>query len=109
MQEAGMSIDSMPAGREMDALVAEKVMGWRLDDDGFWTLIADPMCQASKPKAYSSDIALAWEVVEKMGRPCNLTFHHDGRWAMQFGGSGSGLGDTAPLAISRAALKAVRV
>ena len=47
-----MNYDEMPAGREMDALVAEKVM-------------ADPPGQVW-PRAYSTDIATAWEVAEKM-------------------------------------------
>jgi hypothetical protein len=78
-----MSIDEMPAGREMDVLVAEKVMGWHLWDwekgdldcacgkthyapqdigIGYY-----PRC-AEEPEGYlsfSTDIAAAWELVEK--------------------------------------------
>ena len=77
----------MEAGRELDALVAEKVMGWRLvkrgrrvatgsdyqkpgmevggfrgnDDARRWISHVCP--------EYSTDIAAAWEVVEKMDHP----------------------------------------
>lgn len=61
------------AGRELDALVAEKVMGWAFHPE------RDPMFQWEapsphghwhpyrfEPSPYSSDIAAAWDVVEKM-------------------------------------------
>ena len=42
----------MKPGRELDALVVEKVMGWK------WL--------SGNPWAPSTDIAAAWEVLEKM-------------------------------------------
>lgn len=51
----------MVAGRELDALVAEKVMGSivRIPEDGSGiTLTFDP-------PPYSTDISAAWEVLEK--------------------------------------------
>lgn len=87
-----MSSD-VPVGRELDALVAERVMGWKwmpLDkhfhrtecavDDGVIAsahlrddsvLRADthvgPYC--SPPPRYSTDIAAAWEVLEHVSSP----------------------------------------
>lgn len=46
-------VDKMQAGREMDALIAEKVMGYRAAD-----IVSVP--------EYSTHIAAAWQVVERM-------------------------------------------
>ena len=69
----------MEAGRELDALVAEKVMGWSYQDfpDGpcphvkHWYATSpcpndamDPSWRGRLP-CFSTDIAAAWEVVEK--------------------------------------------
>jgi hypothetical protein len=105
-----MTIDltTLPAGRELDAIVAERVMGWvpgaGFSADTYW--------------AFSTDIAEAWKVVGAM----NL------RHAMRFPEFLSALQDialddpamwrsslawffahpsTAPLHICRAALAAV--
>ena len=81
-----MQIDDMPAGRELDALVAEKVMGWRItawNDGEPWGnrevfppfepingIPADCDCishsEAGEPPHYSTDIAAAWEVFQKV-------------------------------------------
>lgn len=64
----------MKPSRELDSLVAEKVMGWKpgtsvgADGDGYWD------AGFYKPNGtftthippYSTDIAAAWEVVEKL-------------------------------------------
>jgi len=79
------TILNMPAGREMDALVAEKVMEWQrirnwhgqpIADgwvgfwDGEWIVwIERPLSDEedqSKPWQPSTDIAAAWKVVEKV-------------------------------------------
>ncbi len=112
-------IYAMPAGGEMDCLIAEKVMGWWLEAH---------MCNPPIPVAYmnpkdrawyrkaedwapSTNIAHAWEVVERMivlGKMFSMGSHgHDNEdWSAIFGSIG-GYADTAPLAICRAALKAV--
>ena len=57
--------DEMPAGRELDALVAEKVMGRETTHwtDGF----GDTGVTFFAPvEPYSTDIAAAWEVVERI-------------------------------------------
>ena len=130
-------IDALPAGREMDALVAEKVMGRKayyhagqrygclcpLDGDDDISL-----CKGG----LSVCIAAAWEVVEwfikyiKAGRaahpahvgPDEVILRIDPkRRVHRFGGrtddpeygymEWTSAADTAPLAICRAALKAV--
>jgi hypothetical protein len=82
----------MEAGREMDALIAEKVMGqtdfshvgffWSegTTEDGKdgWDGFQCPRCNAADRdtgkccKHYSTDIKAAWEVVEKITSKCNI-------------------------------------
>ena len=103
------AIDEMPAGRELDALVAEKVMGW----DHY------PSKHEIVP-AYSTDIAAAWEVVEKMRSDdwwaqiaqdntdiwdAKLWRGEPDRWFPTMETYGNA--PTAPLAICRATLKTV--
>jgi hypothetical protein len=121
-----MNYDEMPAGREMDALVAEKVMGYRWlkvngikalfppdlkPSDVDWFPEDDPLDLVRWP--YSTDIAAAWEVVEHNH---DVSVEHRAMsstpWAVTFqrhmdGTEFTGFADTAPLAICRAALKAV--
>jgi hypothetical protein len=122
-----IDIDTMPAGREMDALIAERVMGWKwmgIDHETL-AMLLDPTARRhpawreypDRPHSsdwdayvphYSTDIAAAWEVVEAMqseSRP-------DAEW-IHFAAAIDGVnlltetaGDAA-LAICRAALKAV--
>ena len=72
-----MKIGEMEVGRELDALIAEKVMGWEkcftpfqketdaapkgwiADKDGVWT------SRISTPK-FSEDIEAAWEIAKKL-------------------------------------------
>lgn len=99
----------MEAGRELDALVAEKVMGLPIEGTKLsqysWT-----------HPPYSTDIAAAWEVAEaaKLFTKKMLVLAHDGRnWIVceEVTPSGPhhiyGSGDTAPLAICKAALEAI--
>src|SRR5437763_10661229 len=62
-------------GRELDALVAERVMGWAVERN---TVDSEPIVMFSKPgeyygpvPPYSTDIAAAWEVVEKLSMAPN--------------------------------------
>ena len=76
-----MRIDEMPAGRECDALVAEKVMGYTLSE---LSLPAYPKYKlfdiesgefsgyVKEVPHYSTDIADAWEVVKRMPIPFKL-------------------------------------
>lgn len=60
----------LDAGRELDAIVAEKVMGWGRDGARLWP----PGVKRSKwphgisAPAYSTDISAAWDAVRAMSR-----------------------------------------
>ncbi len=115
-----MTIDEMPAGPELDALVAKA-----LDPDCTVSMAAigendEDILAVWKwnglrdwiplPK-FSTDIAAAWEVVEKLNRSKRrvaLCFTRSLGWSVILPGpDDSTHSDTAPLAICRAALKAV--
>ena len=75
-----MNVNEMKPGRELDALVAEKVMGWRRVSEGepyFWPTpemmnrikeqYPDVLAVDYFPAPlFSTDIAASWEVVEKL-------------------------------------------
>lgn len=78
----------MEAGRELDALVAEKVMGW-VREQGFllppvgdprrnWAAIWDEQGLPDWLPDYSFEIAAAWEVVERMKE---LTKYNGQTWS----------------------------
>jgi hypothetical protein len=122
---------AMQPGRELDALVAEKVMGWA----ELWTdsknYMAYPPCEqkftigeAERHPVwpYSTDIAAAWEVVEKIKHMNLYIATHvpaDGRITCIVDDDINGeltcdevkeyqvVADTAPEAICKAALLAV--
>lgn len=110
----------MNAGRELDALVAEKVMGWtfRTFPEGVCPNVKHWYCgeQYVLMKPFSTDIAAAWRVVEKLvsdGRV--FIVKGDGLRDGDFNPKWTVLCDnhprtdaaTAPLAICLAALQAV--
>lgn len=124
----------MKAGRELDALIAEKVMGWEAVNDELeiakregnpdlvdsqrwhrrkvWFKGNEKMAceECGTLPAYSTDIAAAWEVVEKADLWSLYGSIGDGpyRACIQFEDrEGLMTADTAPLAICLAALKAV--
>ena len=91
----------MKLGPELDRLIAEKVMGWPADE---W----HQSCNDCTKWSPSTNIAHAWEVVEKLRNIMVGPWTH-GRWAacaMQDGDWFS-VADTAPHAICLAALKSV--
>jgi hypothetical protein len=114
----------MNTGRELDALVAEKVMGWRDVSDGYGTPPEATLWEAIHIiPHYSTDIAAAWQVVERM-RDQGWTSHYtdlslDSRepWhSWHFTGTTppngptlSAQASTVPHAICLAALRAVGV
>jgi hypothetical protein len=65
-----MDTNQMPAGREMDALVAEKIMGWakhpHTDSPTFWWEGPTKSYLIGDLPHYSTDISNAWEVLEEM-------------------------------------------
>ena len=117
----------MMAGRELDALVAERVMGWKRPTREFqpWDKTGEGMvlCTPHELPRFSEDIAAAWQVVERL--------HSEGwmlrLWLTDYGWHASFLhssiredddsrlvevsagaqNDTAPLAICLVALMAV--
>ena len=140
MKGAGdMNIDEMPAGREIDALIEKYVFnkmpkcGCFADDtyngecvgadNASDCLLAEQKLKKQKeipgdckywrtkePESYSTDIAAAWSVVEKMhSKNFYLRYFYDGRYGCYFTEPPREVayGETAPLAICRAALKAV--
>ena len=122
--------DEPLAGPDLDALIAEKVMGleWRPwkpygAPEGWFPKGAptydwrDENGHAHNPEGYKSDlplysfdIAAAWEVVGssacEYGHKFSLEYEHD-VWYACVSGMYEAQADTAPLAICRAALKAV--
>ena len=105
----------MKAGREIDALVAEKVMGfgyryssWR----GIYVAVGEV-------PHYSTRIQDAWLVVERLmekGWSCNIVYHDPGDCLCEFWGGKEGNKHwreianhlpSVPLAICLVALKAV--
>jgi hypothetical protein len=106
------------AGRELDALVAVTLMGVTLvSEDAGIRPAAMSYQKPSEVLPYSTDVAAAWQVVERMrARGFALELHYEFGWSRQWVAdfsndgwlsTGEQLGDTAPLAICRAALAAV--
>lgn len=137
-------VSELPAGRELDALVAEHVFGTAIltreamEAEAVRVWVEQPQCTkffwgftawrgddgtiqcAQDFEPYSTDIAAAWDVVEKLGRDgftCDIQWKGAGRnyeftaeasfdkWTPPQSGHAVG---SAPLAICRAALKTVR-
>lgn len=121
------------AGKEMDALIAEKVMGWEVTGVLYNSEADDSGLPVMSPERYqgvatryhevfmwspSTRIADAWQVVEKMGC-CHIEIVHWGdsdTWQVNIGGTEArrsytmpqdNWAATTPLAICRAALAAV--
>ncbi len=113
----------MNPGRELDALVAEKVMGWKSFGE-HWAIPgeANDIRRVHKKVHWrpSEDISAAWQVVSHMKSQSNGLFGFmvdlrlSEEWDAEFDmydeqESYKATGDTAPHAICLAALKAVGV
>lgn len=107
---------NMPAGREIDALIAERVMGWTRSHRGargtqFYDVPGWGVRSEGAIPDFSTKIAAAWLVVEKMTErddgDCGLITTVRG-WSCEFGAASMKYAnaETAPLAICRAALLA---
>ena len=110
---------NMSAGREMDMLVGEKVMGWIYNQLGdAWIREGQPWvgCDAFHP---STDISAAWDVVEKLHSDFSIDLSYDDpqtiepiKWCCELYAKSEpyqdyeARADSAPLAICRAALLA---
>lgn len=120
----------MDAGRELDALIAEKVFGLNLENGWLRSQNGDPKYWQNKNNEfitdsfapYSTDIKDAWEVVEKvktqLGEDAIVIWFKNGEWTvvvedfnyLELSGLNSkawASAKTAPHAICLAALKAV--
>lgn len=107
----------MKSGRELDALVAEKVMGFEIANytgerhKGVPVIRVNDLSKAVlAAKPYSTDISAAFEVVEKMNHV--VLTGGSGEWEAQMWSDNeefSARSNTAPHAICLAALKACGV
>jgi hypothetical protein len=104
----GFSMTDLQPGRELDALVAEKVMG--IPTEWLGTYVGD---EEIPLPAYSTDWRAAGLVLEKLGIDIELKREVDyfSEWSCWLGdedeGREVGYGKTGPHAISLAALEAV--
>lgn len=116
----------MEAGRDLDELIAEKVMGLspcvfrmtgQISASTLWNCKHDdcrncyPKNKDAPMKSYSTDISAAWQVVEKMNCWMDLIHQTDGNYVVAFVTKEDQVYQvrkkTAPFAICRAALLAV--
>lgn len=70
-------IFAIPAGRPLDCLVVEHVMGWKEVKDSLhgWTGLAPAGWGRFPVPFFSTDIAEAWEVVDKLrAEDCQVVF-----------------------------------
>lgn len=114
--------------REIDALVAEKVMGWKPRDSEFVPWVDSEGTGVSCLPEFSYDVAEAWRVVEEVAEYDRLGFsiehlceNSGEKWIAHFPttsvpdceemdpDANEAEADTAPMAICLAALKAVGV
>lgn len=113
-----MQTDELLAGRELDMLIAEKVMGQTVREEHHkdfpQTVVCRWISETEMLPGYSTDISAAWEIIEHL-RPWRFNLERMNRtagseWRADFDNRPSifsGYGDTAPLAICRAALAAL--
>ena len=109
-------MEEMQAGRKLDAIIAEKVMGLSYDRpqaEKYGAYYTDVVGQ-QEVKRYSTDIAAAWEVATKL----KMTVSHSGeKWEayswedainhkIEYG-QPTAVSNSAPHAICLAALKVV--
>jgi hypothetical protein len=103
---------AMPAGRELDVLVAEKVMGWEVRGRYFMTPEGIRTHEETSYTGFSPSISIsaAWEVVEKFYYS-DIRKVNGVKWAAWVGrGNGqshNATADTAPEAMCKAALLTV--
>jgi hypothetical protein len=106
----------MKAGRELDALIAEKVMGFDIVPGPGELGIKVNITECRRIPPYSKNIAAAWEVVKSFGGRFEFSLEEDQGELMPWIASFSRLdasdmasaeAETAPHAICLAALRAV--
>ncbi|WP_199614694.1 BC1872 family protein [Paenibacillus alkalitolerans] len=108
---------AMKPGRELNTLIAEKVMGWKIQSyDDLPDVTPEPdwvsenvvFCSMSEWEP-STDISAAWEVLEKSRKSGEVSMWTDknGKWACEIGYWIYDDCDNVPEAICKAALLAV--
>ena len=109
--------NKMEVGKELDELIATKVMGWHKGDKNYWydaneypTLFIEDRYSGAIGSHPSTAIYSAWEVVDKLSKEWKhfeMVRYPGGRYKANFTGNtvDYGYGDTAPEAICEAALK----
>lgn len=109
-----MPENDLPAGPELDRLIAEKAIGWRWNEHQNWYEGSGGGTGRVRTSfAPSQNISDAWEVVEAL-KAAEWTFEmvSEVRWYVHLGHDehhdARGEAETAPLAICRAALAAAR-
>lgn len=116
----------MQKSRELDLFMAQKVLGHKTHNDKNGRPFESLASGQSRPlRSYSQDISAAWEVVDKLG--ISLLPVEQGWFALvgnqrgwespadfiaylqtaDFANSGAAVGETAPLTICLAAMKAI--
>jgi hypothetical protein len=124
-------IEELMAGPEMDALVAERVMGWHRVLGSFagthrwhpdavslaapipadWPIrpTTDEVTYFGGIPAYSTDSTVTWSVVQRMRELGHGVAISDGDhcWHVRFGSRFDGVAKTFELAVCRAAIAAV--
>jgi hypothetical protein len=97
-----------PAGRQMDALIAEKVMGLSVCMQHSPQSTFHPEycfdCKKPFPKDYSTDISAAWQIVQDKFHNAMMLNNVHGIWHCYLPHRAEGKSKFAPLAICRAAL-----
>lgn len=120
-----MNVNEMEAGRELDALVAQHVMGCKVLGSELTGFFCGCSPETHRDKdgflpRFSTDIAAAWEIVEKVKATSSRGYVLDflrGEWTVGLRACGdagepelydhcAGCAEEAPLAICKAALKA---
>jgi hypothetical protein len=98
----------MNAGRELDALVAEKVMGYTVT----WREVRSVRGNRREPvgiRSFSTDITSAMLVLAQLGGIVTLTRMKSDEWMVSVAGAATRWAETLPLAICLAALAAVEM
>ena len=110
-----VEVRKLKVGKELDCKIAEKVMGWKIgvdpaEDGGVSWFVesngGDWVETGYYPDNFkpSTDIKVAWEVVEKMNRPYIIASTEDGESWVHFGNEGNAAIGETPHAICIAAL-----
>ena len=107
-----ISVDTMRAGPELDALAAEMNMGWTRPEDPshYPSTMIDPQGNHTPVPPYSRDLALAMTLIENWHGMLDMARSPTGTWCVRLLDReviAMSYAQTLPLAICRAALKSV--